>query len=126
LLLTAPEILATLLNDGLSPKTHAQILKPETITEMFKNQIPQFPNFGRQGITAARPDYTNPLGDLYPQGDVAQGWGLSAMITIEPGMTGRGANTMFWAGLPNLFWWCDREKGVAGMIASQILPFGGQ
>jgi hypothetical protein len=23
-----------------------------------------------------------------------------------------------------LFWWCDREKGVAGMIASQIMPFG--
>jgi len=27
--------------------------------------------------------------------------------------------------LANLFWWCDREKGVAGMVASQILPFGG-
>lgn len=20
--------------------------------------------------------------------------------------------------------WCDREKGVAGMIASQVMPFG--
>ena len=27
-------------------------------------------------------------------------------------------------GIANLFWWCDREKGVAGMIASQVLPFG--
>ena len=26
--------------------------------------------------------------------------------------------------IANLFWWCDREKGVAGMIASQVLPFG--
>jgi len=25
-----------------------------------------------------------------------------------------------------LFYWVDREKGVAGMIASQILPFGDQ
>ena len=30
------------------------------------------------------------------------------------------------AGLPNLFWWCDRENGVAGIIATQILPFCGK
>ena len=45
-------------------------------------------------------------------------------ITHEPGVTGRGRNTGWWAGIANLFWWCDREKGVAGMIASQIMPFG--
>lgn len=38
---------------------------------------------------------------------------------------GRGQGTAIWAGLANLFWWCDREKGVAAMIASQILPLGG-
>lgn len=43
-------------------------------------------------------------------------------ITHEPGVTGRGRNTGWWAGIANLFWWCDREKGVAGMIASQIMP----
>ena len=30
------------------------------------------------------------------------------------------------AGLPNLFWWCDRENGIAGIIATQILPFSGK
>ncbi|RMZ77996.1 hypothetical protein DV737_g4113, partial [Chaetothyriales sp. CBS 132003] len=54
------KILATLLNDGTSPTTGAQILKKETVDEMFKNQIPQFPDFGRQGIVAAKPDLTNP------------------------------------------------------------------
>lgn len=24
----------------------------------------------------------------------------------------------------NLFWWCDREKGVGGMLAGQVFPFG--
>ena len=43
------------------------------------------------------------------------------MITQEPGPTGRGANTGWWAGIANLFWWADREKGVAGMIASQTM-----
>ena len=46
------------------------------------------------------------------------------MITQEPGVTGRGKNTAWWAGIANLFWWCDREKGIAGMIASQVMPFG--
>ena len=32
--------------------------------------------------------------------------------------------TGWWAGLPNLFWWADRSRGVGGIIASQILPFG--
>jgi hypothetical protein len=22
-----------------------------------------------------------------------------------------------------MFWWCDREKGVAGIVASQVVPF---
>jgi len=45
-------------------------------------------------------------------------------MTIEPGQTGRGRNTGWWAGIANLFYWVDRERGVAGMIASQVLPFG--
>ena len=47
------------------------------------------------------------------------------MLTLHEGATGRGRNTAWWTGLPNLFWWCDREKGVGGIIASQILPFAG-
>lgn len=44
------EILATLLNDGTSPTTGKQILKKETVDEMMRNQIEQFPNFGREPI----------------------------------------------------------------------------
>ncbi|KAL6719174.1 hypothetical protein ACLMJK_003411 [Lecanora helva] len=120
------QILATLLNDGVSPTTGARILSQRSIDEMFTNQIPQFPDFGRKGIKAAKPTYTNDIPDLYPldpQGE-PQGWGLTFMMTLGEGsMTGRGRGTAWWAGLPNLFWWCDREKGVAGLLASQILPF---
>lgn len=121
------KILSTLLNDGTSPLTGAQILKPSTIAEMFTNQIPSMPNFGRQTIQDAIPELTNKIPELYPQPhEQEQGWGLTFMLTIHEGTTGRGRNTAFWAGLPNLFWWADREKGVAGMVASQILPFGGE
>lgn len=117
-----PEIIATLLNDGKSPTTGAQILAPETVAEMFKNQIPQFPDLGRQGIPDSKPWLTNPLPDLYPiPKEKGQGWGLSFMLTGGP--TGRSEGTAFWAGLANLWWWADKEKGVGGFIATQILPF---
>lgn len=119
------QVLAALLNDGTHPKTGKQILKPETIATMWENQISQWPDFAREGIPAAKPEYTNELPELYPQeGNPPQGWGLSFMLTQEPAATGRGKNTACWAGIANLFWWCDRERGVAGMIASQVMPFG--
>ncbi|KAF9735455.1 beta-lactamase [Paraphaeosphaeria minitans] len=57
-------------------------------------------------------------------GNPPQGWGLSMFLTLAPGDTGRGANTGWWCGLSNIFWWVDREKGVAGILSGQILPFG--
>lgn len=61
------QVLATLLNDGKSPKTGKQILKKETVEAMFENQIPGMPDFARQGIPAAKPEQTNPAPELYPQ-----------------------------------------------------------
>lgn len=118
------QVLAALLNDGKSPITGERILQEKTVQMMWENQIPNMPNFARQGIPDAKREQTNPTPELYPQdGNPPQGWGLSFMLTQEPGATGRGKNTAWWAGIANLFWWCDREKGVAGMIASQIMPF---
>lgn len=92
---------------------------------MFENQVPEFPDFARTPTPAAKSEQTNAFPELYPQeGNPPQGWGLSFMLTQEAGATGRGRNTAWWAGIANLFWWCDREKGIAGMIASQVMPFG--
>jgi hypothetical protein len=38
--------------------------------------------------------------------------------------TRRRKGSMFWSGLPNLYWWMDRESGVSGIYASQLLPQG--
>ncbi|KAF2721836.1 beta-lactamase/transpeptidase-like protein [Polychaeton citri CBS 116435] len=119
------QVLACLLNEGKSPINGAQILQKNTVDTMFENQVKEFPDFARAGIADAKAEQTNAIPELYPQaGNPPQGWGLSFMLTQEPGPTGRGRNTAWWAGIANLFWWCDREKGVAGMIASQVMPFG--
>lgn len=124
------EILATLLNNGTSPKTGATILSPRTVDAMFANSLPDsWPDFARAGIPASKPHQTNPIPELYQQpGNPPQGWGLTFLLTnldgkgAETGMW-RGRNTGHWAGIANLFYWVDREKGLAGMIASQIMPF---
>ncbi|KAL1875092.1 hypothetical protein Plec18167_005762 [Paecilomyces lecythidis] len=114
------QILSVLLNDGTSPKTGKTLLRKETVEEMFRNQIPEFPNFGTQGIPPSKQDLTHPIPNLYPS-PTPQGWGLTFMLT--GGATGRSPGTGWWAGLPNLYWWCDREKEIAGIVCSQILPF---
>ncbi len=61
------QVLAALLNDGKSPKTGAQILSKESIEEMWKNQIPDQPDFARQGVPDAKSEQTNAIPELYPQ-----------------------------------------------------------
>jgi CubicO group peptidase (beta-lactamase class C family) len=115
-------VLSVLLNDGTDAKTGTKLLEKATVDEMFRNQIPQFPDLGRQGIPAAKPELTNPIAELYPvPGSPPQGWGLSFMLTGSP--TGRSETAGWWAGLSNMYWWADREHGVAGIVGSQILPF---
>ncbi|KAL2845885.1 beta-lactamase/transpeptidase-like protein [Aspergillus pseudoustus] len=119
------EILSTLLNDGLHPRTGSRILQQETVEEMFKNQIPQFPNFGRQETPSSKPALIDSSMEVYPQPpDQEQGWGLSFFSLVHPSRTGRAAGTGYWSGLANLVWWVDRKREVAGVMFSQILPFG--
>ncbi|KAE8364608.1 beta-lactamase/transpeptidase-like protein [Aspergillus caelatus] len=117
------KILVALLNDGRSPQTGQQVLSPRTVKEMFTNQIHQHPDFARQPLSAMKPDLVSPCKELYPlcPTPTPQGWGLTFMIS--PGVTGRSDTTAHWSGLSNVFWWCDRERGVAGIVGSQVLPF---
>lgn len=118
------KVLAVLLNKGVAGQTGKRILKEESVKEMFTNQIPHWPDFGRQGIDAAIPHLTNPLPELFPQdGNPPQGWGLSLFLNLTESPSGRSAGSGFWCGLANLYYWIDITKGVTGMVCTQILPF---
>jgi methyl acetate hydrolase len=94
-----------------------RILSTESVTAMERNQI---------GALELRP-----IDSLIPQmivnGAVLPGsidkFGLGVAINTKPSASGRGANTMTWAGLFNTFFWIDREKQVAAVLMSQMLPF---
>ena len=78
------QVLAALLNNGKSPKTGAEILKPETVEKMWENQIPDQPNYARNGIPAAKSEQTNPLPELYPQEGSWKAYATSEHLLTVP------------------------------------------
>ncbi|KAH9204932.1 beta-lactamase-type transpeptidase fold domain-containing protein [Leptodontidium sp. 2 PMI_412] len=118
------QILATLMNNGLSPKTGQRILSSDTVDLMFKDSIPGLP---WKAPTSSKPQFAGPFVEqMFPLVDETRGWGLTFMLSNVNGdaETRLGKNTGSWSGLPNMYYWMDREKGIAGMIASQCMPMG--
>jgi len=114
------QILVALLNGGTGANG-AQILKPETVKEMFIDQIGYLP--GRPmdvTIPSARDGYTY---DVVGDPSIRKGWGLTFQLNLDPLPTGRSANSANWAGLANLYYSVDPTKGIATMVMSQSLPF---
>jgi methyl acetate hydrolase len=95
----------------------ARILRPETVTLMSQNHIGGLEVGALQtAIPALSKDVA-----LYP--GMSKKWGLSFLINTETAPSGRSAGSLAWAGLANTFFWVDRTRRVAGVFASQVLPF---
>jgi len=95
----------------------ARILKPETVAQMFQNQI------GELRVTemkTAQPAYSHDF-DQFPGMD--HKWGLSFDINTQAGPSGRSAGSISWAGLLNCYYWLDPTKRVTGTVFTQVLPF---
>jgi len=107
--------LQILLNQGRF--NGAQLLRPETVALMGRNQIGDI-NAGI--LKTAMPQRSNDV-DFFP--GIPCKWGLGYMINTEPGPNGRSAGSLTWAGLYNTYYWIDPQKRVAGVILTQILPF---
>jgi CubicO group peptidase (beta-lactamase class C family) len=50
-------------------------------------------------------------------------WGLGFLINPAPLPTGRSAGSLAWGGFANSYFWIDPAKRVAGVYATQLLPF---
>jgi methyl acetate hydrolase len=104
------------LNDGDGP--NGRVLKAETVTRMSQNGLPAGMYCGAWKSTI--PSVSND-GEFDP--GVRKTWAYTFQRNEEPSFTGRPAGALMWAGLSNLFYWIDRENGVGGFWATQILPF---
>ncbi|WP_323766477.1 serine hydrolase domain-containing protein [Marinovum sp.] len=104
------------LNDGQGD--HGRVLKPETIAMAEQNHLGDLKVVGLPGQV---PALTHDA-ELFP--GLSKSWSLGFMINDEEAPTGRPAGALGWAGLANLFYWIDRQNGIGGFWATQILPFG--
>lgn len=94
-----------------------QVLRPETVEEMFRNQIG---DLCCHELVTVVPAYSNSC-DFFPGMDTK--WGLTFLINTEDTPEGRSAGSVAWAGLANSYYWIDPVKQVTGVLATQIIPF---
>lgn len=104
------------LNDGRAANG-APVLKPETVRAMSQNAIGAL---DVRLLKTAIPASSNDA-EFFP--GMVKKWGLGFMISTAAVPGGRSAGSLAWAGLGNTYFWIDQEKGVAGVILMQLLPF---
>jgi methyl acetate hydrolase len=92
-----------------------QVLRPETVAVMSRNAMG---DLVCSPMKTAVPAASNDV-------DFISGmkWGLSFLINPEARPTGRSPGSLAWAGLANSYYWIDPTRGVAGVYATQLLPF---
>lgn len=104
------------LSDGRGE--HGQVLRPETVRMAERNHLGQLKV---QALPGVIPSLSNDA-EFFP--GLSKSWSLPFMVNDERAPTGRPAGALGWAGLANLFYWIDRQNGIGGFWATQILPFG--
>ncbi len=104
------------LNDGAGE--NGRVLKPETVHMAEKNGLGDKKIRVLPGVI---PSLSNDA-EFFP--GLSKSWSLTFMVNDEQAPTGRPAGAIGWAGLANLFYWIDRQNGIGGYWATQILPFG--
>lgn len=103
------------LNDGAGP--NGRVLRPETVAMAAQNGLGEMKIKGLPGVIPTLSNYA----EFFP--GMPKSWGLTFMINDEEAPTGRPAGALAWAGLANLYYWIDRQNGIGGYWATQILPF---
>ena len=103
-----------LLNGGELDGAH--VLKAETVTLMGQN------NIGPLSVPALKTAL--PLsGDFSFIADGRDKWGLGFLITTDQVPGKRLPGSLSWGGINNTYFWIDPNRGVAGVILMQYLPF---
>jgi methyl acetate hydrolase len=103
------------LNDGMGP--NGPVLKAETVLMAVQNGLGDMKIKGLPGVIPSLSNYA----EFFP--GMPKAWALTFMINEQDAPTGRPAGALGWAGLPNLFYWIDRQNGIGGFWATQVFPF---
>ena len=104
------------LNDGQG--SNGRVLKPETVKQAVSNGLQ--PHQKVVMLPGVIPSLSNDA-EFFP--GLEKSWSYTFMVNDEEAPTGRPAGAIGWAGLANCYYWIDRQNGIGGYWATQILPF---
>ncbi|KAJ3540904.1 hypothetical protein NM208_g3737 [Fusarium decemcellulare] len=98
------------------------LLKPETVDIKF---TPQFESDDgvKKGLVDMQFMYQNLIGEgpLAEDGAIKVAFGIGGAVTLRDTVN-LPKNTLTWGGMPHLAWLANRDLGVAGILASQLVP----
>ena len=95
-----------------------RVLLAETIALMAENHIN---GFAAGSWVSALPDRSN---DFKPTAEGRGRWGLGFLVNLDDEPGRRMSGSLAWAGLYNTYFWIDPRSDVAGLLLTQVLPFG--
>ena len=84
---------------------------------MAQNQI------GALGVAALKTAMPERSSDFTFVDDGRDKWGLGFLTTARQVAGKRSAGSLSWGGIDNTYFWIDRQRGIAGVILMQMLPF---
>lgn len=108
--------LQAMLNEG--ELDGARILNGSTVRLMGQNHIGGLE--AANSIVSSAPSLSNDVNFLP---DSVDKFGLGFLINSDPIPGGRSVGSLAWAGMYNSYYWIDMEKGICGVLITQILPF---
>jgi CubicO group peptidase (beta-lactamase class C family) len=104
------------------------LLDDETLLSKASTKIFFSPQLTPQSHTAINKVFTQPeimalfIGE-FPS-TTTYDWGIGGVLVDSDNDDHRKKGTLIWSGMPNNFWFVDREKGVCGLFGTQVYPPG--
>jgi len=98
------------------------LLKKETAALMFQPQLTK-DSKAAQGKIMSNPEMSALFVGDFPT-SIEYDWGIGGILIQQDNPGRRKKGTLIWSGLPNLFWFIDREAGLCGVYGTQVVPPG--
>ncbi|KAK1997654.1 beta-lactamase [Colletotrichum falcatum] len=94
-----------------------KLLRPGTTADMFK---PQLSAEAKKCLLKAMEEPEWAVGHFPVTHEYD--WGLGGLLVDGHKHPNRQDGTLMWSGASNIFWWIDRQTGLCGFFATQMLP----
>lgn len=99
-----------------------RLLKKESTALMFQPQLTKKGHDDLEKTIQVHEHNALYVGDFPP--DCEYDWGIGGILALSSRDGGRQKGTLIWSGLPNMYWFIDREAGLCGTFGTYVVPPG--